>query len=367
MMSCKTWRLAWLMWCAMLATFATPAAMAHLMPSGQGAVRLVGDSAYVTIAIPVAALAGFDDNHDGLISAAEINAHRGMLSTQLNVLIELRSNGQPGRVLFEDMLLSHPSPSVAPGQGEAEFALLRRYQWDGPVTAPQITVRMFQTDATAAKRLALQVIRGDETELAVLTRERNSHQYFAGPWAVFQDFTLLGTEHILLGPDHLLFLLTVLVVGAGWRYWLAVVTSFTIAHSITLVASALGYVSAPPAVVEPLIALSIVLMAVDNLWRGPASSRHRVWLVFACGLLHGLGIAAVLVEMGLSSSNRALSLFAFNAGVEAGQVAFVVCVLLALKVAGRWLDQRWQARLVKLSSVLAACAGMVWLVQRTLA
>ncbi|GAB2860522.1 HupE/UreJ family protein [Pseudoduganella ginsengisoli] len=359
-----TWRLAWLMVCAMLAA---PAAMAHLMPSGQGAVRLVGDSAYVTIAIPVAALAGFDDNHDGLISAAEINAHRNMLSTQLNAMIDIRSSGQPGRVLFEDMLLSHPSPSVEAGQGEAEFALLRRYQWDGPVTAPHVTVRMFHADATAGKKLALQVIRGEETELSVLSRERNSHQYFAGPWAVFQDFTLLGAEHILQGPDHLLFLLTVLVVGAGWRYWLAVVTSFTIAHSITLAASALGYVSAPPAVVEPLIALSIVLMAVDNLWRGPASARHRPWLVFACGLLHGLGIAAVLVEMGLSASNRALSLFAFNVGVEAGQVVFVACVLLALKLVGRWLDQRWQARFVKLSSVLAACAGMVWLVQRTLA
>lgn len=360
-------RQAWLLFCAMLAA---PAALAHLMPSGQGAVRLVGDSAYVTVAVPAAALAGFDDNRDGLISAAEIHAHRSLLSMQLNAMFELRSNGPQGplgRVLFEDMLLSHPGPGVAPGQGEAEFALLRRYQWDAPVTAPHITVRMFHADATADRRLALQVVRGEQTELAVLTRERHGHQYFAGAWAVFQDFALLGAEHILLGPDHLLFLLTVLVVGAGWRYWLAVVTSFTVAHSITLAASALGYVSAPPAVVEPLIALSIVLLAVDNLWRGAASARHRPWLVFACGLLHGLGIATVLVDMGLSDGNRALSLLAFNLGVEAGQIAFVACVLLGLLLAGRWLDARWQALFVKLGSVLAAGIGMMWLVQRTLA
>jgi hydrogenase/urease accessory protein HupE len=349
-----------------MALLAAPAARAHLMPSGQGAIRLIGDSAYVTIAVPVAALAGFDDNGDGLIDAAEINAHRGMLSAQLNAMFELRSGGPQGprgRVLFEDMLLSHP----ADGKGEAEFALLRRYQWDGPVTAPHIAVHLFHADATAGKRLALQVILGERTELAVLSRERNAHQYFAGPAAVFRDFAGLGIEHILLGPDHLLFLLTVLVVGAGWRYWLAVVTSFTVAHSITLVASALGYVSAPPAVVEPLIAASIVLLALDNLWRGQASARHRPWLVFACGLLHGLGIASALVDMGLSDGNRALSLFAFNVGVEAGQVAFVGVVLLALMVAGRWLPAYWQPRMVRAGSATAAAIGAWWLVERIVA
>jgi hydrogenase/urease accessory protein HupE len=292
-----------------------------------------------------------------------------MLGMQLNAMFELRSNGPQGplgRVLFEDMLLSHPGPGAAPGQGEAEFALLRRYQWDGPITAPHITVRMFHADATAGKRLALQVIRDGQTEVAVLTRERHAHQYFAGPWAVFQDFTRLGAEHILLGPDHLLFLLTVLVVGAGWRYWLAVVTSFTVAHSITLAASALGYVSVPPAVVEPLIAASIVLMAVDNLWRGAASARHRPWLVFACGLLHGLGIAAVLVEWGLSDGNRMLSLFAFNAGVELGQVAFVACVLALLTLPGKVVGPRWPGHVSRLGSLMAAVAGGWWLVERTL-
>lgn len=370
MMAGATWRRRWRIWLALLCVLAAPAARAHLMPAGQGAVRLVGDSAYVTVAVPAGALAGFDDNRDGLVSAAEIAAHRDMLSTQLNAMFELRRDGPhgpPGRVLFEDMLLSHPGPGVAPDQGAAEFVLLRRYQWDGPVTAPHITVRMFHAGATADQRLALQVVRGGQTEVAVLTRERHAHQYFAGPWAVVRDFMLLGAEHILLGPDHLVFLLTVLVVGAGWRYWLAVITSFTIAHSITLAASALGYVSAPPAVVEPLIALSIVLLAVDNLWRGAASVRHRPWLVFACGLLHGLGIATVLVEMGLNGNNRALSLLAFNLGVEAGQILFVACALLGLMLAGRWLDARRQALIVKLGSALAAGIGMVWLVQRTLA
>ncbi|WP_342117164.1 HupE/UreJ family protein [Pseudoduganella sp. OTU4001] len=349
----KAWR-----WLAALLLLALPAAHAHLMPGGQGGLRLVGDSAYLTVSIPVAALAGFDDNGNGLIDAAEINAHRSMISAQLSAMFEVRSNGQPGRVLFEDMLLSHPE------QGEREFVLLRRYQWGAPVTAPHVTVHLFHADATAGQRLALQVVRGAETQVAVLTRERNAHQFFAGPWAVFQDYFALGAEHILLGPDHLLFLLTVLVAGASWRYWLLVVTSFTVAHAITLALSALGYFRAPPALVEPLIAASIVLLALDNLWRGAAATRHRSWLVFGCGLLHGLGISTVLVEMGLSDGNRTLSLLAFNLGVEAGQVAFVAGALLLLALAGRTLDPHWRARLVTAASMVAAAVGALWLVQR---
>ena len=347
-----------------------PAAHAHLMPAGPGAVRLVGDSAYLTVSVPAAALAGFDDNGDGLIDAAEIHAHRGMLSAQLNAMFDIRSHGQPGRLLFEDMLLSHggvqPGPAQGQGQvrGQAELVLLRRYQWSTPVTAPWISVQLFHADATAGLRLALQVERDGNTEVAVLTRARPAHQYFAGPWAVLRDFTRLGAEHIVLGPDHLLFLLTVLAAGAGWRYWLAVVTSFTVAHSITLAASALGYVSAPPAVVEPLIAASIVLMALDNLWRGAASARHRPWLVFACGLLHGLGIATVLVEWGLSDGNKLLSLLAFNLGVEAGQIAFVAAALAGLALAQRWLAPAWRARAVRLGSLAAAASGAWWLAER---
>lgn len=117
--------------------------------------------------------------------------------------------------------------------------------------------------------------------------------------------------------------------------------------------------------VEPLIAASIVLLALDNLWRGQRSLRHRPLLVFACGLLHGLGIAGALVQMGLSSNNRALSLAGFNLGVELGQVAFVGCVLLLLALVARRLPQHWSPRVVHGCSVLAAGIGMWWLVERT--
>lgn len=354
----------WTRWLALAAMLlASPLARAHLVASGQGGIRLVGDSAYAAISVPARALAGYDDDRDGLISRAEIDAHRDALGMQLSVMIDLRSGGQRGRVVFEDLLLAHAEPGAP---GAAELTVLRRYQWDAPVTAPSVKLHLFHTPATADARLALRVIAGERTELALLSRQRNAHQYFTGPWAVLRDFTVTGAEHILLGPDHLLFLLTVLAVGAGWRYWLAVVTSFTVAHSVTLALSALGYVSAPPRVVEALIAASIVLLALDNLRRGAAAGRHRPALVFACGLLHGLGIATALVDLGLSGHNRALSLLGFNLGVELGQLAFVACVLSLLALLRRALPPRRRATALRGGSVAAALIGSWWLVERSL-
>jgi hydrogenase/urease accessory protein HupE len=140
-------------------------------------------------------------------------------------------------------------------------------------------------------------------------------------------------EHIVLGADHVLFLVTIIVAGAGWRYWLAVLTSFTLAHSITLTLGLLGWVKVNPAVVEPLIAASIVLMALLNLFNlirhnGQATSTARqTAVVFACGLLHGLGFASSMADMGLHGNYQLASLLGFNLGIELGQALCLVVVL----------------------------------------
>lgn len=334
-------------------------ARAHMMPAGQGGLRLAGNMAYAVASLPAAALYGYDDNRDGLISKGEIDAHRALLGPQVSVMLDVRSGGVPGRVVFEDLLLSHPEAG-----GEAELVVMRSYQWDAPVRAPSVRVNLFHSAATAQAKLALTVFDGERRETALFSRSANSHQYFAGPWTVFSNFAAAGAAHILEGPDHLLFLLTVLVAGAGWRYWLTVVTSFTVAHSITLALSALGYASAPPDVVEPLIAASIVLLALDNLVRREAAARYRPALVFACGLLHGLGISGALVEMGLPDGQRALGLLGFNAGVELGQLAFVAAALAVLALARGALPRQWVAQLPRVASVVAAVAGAWWMAER---
>lgn len=338
-------------------------AAAHLMPVGQGAVRLVGDSAYAVIAVPVTELSGFDDNRDGLIDPGEINAHRTALESQVTQRLQLDDGTGPGRLIFSDLLLSHT------GEGEPtsdNVVVARRYQWDHPLQSLRVHANFFAVPPMADKLLTMRVLRGNETEAAILSAHRPVHVFFAGAWVTLGAYIVTGAQHILLGFDHLLFLLTVLVVGAGWRYWFAVITSFTVAHSITLTLAALDFVKAPAAVVEPLIAASIVLLAVDNLRRRRRMTRHRVGLVFACGLLHGLGIASALGETGLSGINRFISLLGFNLGVELGQLAFVAGALLLLQLARRQLPGHHHERLTQACSILAAIAGAGWMIDRML-
>lgn len=337
-------------------------ARAHLMPAGQGAVRLVDDSAYAVISVPVAALSGFDDNHDGLVNADEINAHRADLSRQLSRILTAQNAGQPGRLIFEDLLLSHlDEPNF---KGGSHIVVVRRYQWSEAVRSFSLRADMFGTPATADAQLIVRGIRGEESEAAILSKRRNEYTFFTVPWTAFGNFIMSGMQHILLGADHLMFLLTVLVIGVGWRYWLGVVTSFTIAHSITLTLAALDVVKVPSAVVEPLIAASIVLLAIDNLRRGQAAARHKIPLVFGCGLLHGLGIASALTDAGLSDGNRTLGLLGFNLGVELGQMLFVGSMLALMWLVRRTFRTDLQEKMVLACSLVAAFAGAGWMVQR---
>jgi hydrogenase/urease accessory protein HupE len=154
---------------------------------------------------------------------------------------------------------------------------------------------------------------------------------------VVRDYVGLGIEHILFGIDHLLFVLCLLLLVRGVRKLLTTVTAFTLAHSITLAAATLGFIRVPAAPVEATIALSIVFLA-SELVRGEAGrsavTRTYPWLIaFSFGLLHGLGFAGALAEVGLPQREIPLALFAFNVGVELGQLAFVTAVLSLVRFA----------------------------------
>ncbi len=157
----------------------------------------------------------------------------------------------------------------------------------------------------------------------------------------------LGLEHILLGIDHLLFVAALLLLVHGWRALAATITAFTVAHSLTLAAATFGWVRVPGPPVEAAIALSIVFVAAEILHtrRGrPGAAARWPWLVaFAFGLLHGLGFAGALAEIGLPQASIPLALLFFNVGVEAGQLLFVAAALLAWR-AGKALGAQRAAR-----------------------
>lgn len=181
----------------------------------------------------------------------------------------------------------------------------------------------------------------------------------------FVEFLGLGMKHILIGYDHLLFLFSLLLVSRGTLATFKVITTFTIAHSITLALATFDVVTLPASVVEPLIAASIVYVAAENFIRRtmPAS---RLWLVFTFGLIHGLGFASVLRDLGIASGagGIALPLFSFNLGVELGQllVALPLLPLIHRANAAPSFERRWMPA----CSIAAALAGAFWLVERIL-
>jgi len=184
-----------------------------------------------------------------------------------------------------------------------------------------------------------------------------------GPQHSLGAFLGLCVQHILTGYDHLLFLFSFLIVCARAPSALKIITAFTLAHSITLALATLNFVHVPSRLVEPLIAVSIVYVAIQNLYRNARQTER--WLVtFAFGLVHGLGFASVLRDLGVGATARevAIPLLSFNLGVELGQLA----------VAGLLLPMIWMVKsrntlvvpLIRVASTLAAVAGTCWFVER---
>jgi hypothetical protein len=187
----------------------------------------------------------------------------------------------------------------------------------------------------------------------------------AGLLAVAASFVPTGIHHIFTGPDHILFVIGLLLLGGSLSRLLRIVSGFTIAHSITLALAALGIVNPPARVIEPLIALSIVLVGVENLMSRPGAHDRRGALAFGFGLIHGFGFAGVLRETGLPREALAAALVSFNVGVELGQA----CIVLACVPLLAWVRNRAPARtplLVGSGSWGVIAAGSFWLVQRVL-
>jgi hydrogenase/urease accessory protein HupE len=179
-------------------------------------------------------------------------------------------------------------------------------------------------------------------------------------------FVRLGVEHIWTGYDHMLFLLALLAVCASFRASVRVISCFTLGHSLTLALATLDWVNLPARLTEPLIAVSIVYVGVENLVRRGAEPRARGALTFGFGLIHGFGFASVLRELGVGAngSGLALPLFSFNLGVELGQIAIAAVVL---PVRCHLRKREWFLRLgVPAISALVALAGLYWLLARTL-
>jgi hydrogenase/urease accessory protein HupE len=186
--------------------------------------------------------------------------------------------------------------------------------------------------------------------------------YRVSPWEQFRGYLWLGVTHIFLGYDHIAFLLALLFVRR-FRDLIKIITAFTVAHTLTLALAALSIITLPSRWVESAIAVSIIYVAAENLWR-EADTSHRWRITFAFGLVHGFGFAAVLRELGLPGDGLVRCLLAFNVGVELGQLAIAaVCWPIFLWI----LQQTWGSRARALASWGLLAFGLAWLIERAFA
>ena len=235
-------------------------------------------------------------------------------------------------------------------------------------------------EATRTDVLARVVHSSGQTQTVRLTPSQPEFKVrkTAGPAAVVHTYFKLGVEHILLGFDHLLFVLALLFLVQGWRRLVATITAFTVAHSLTLAAATFGWLQVPQAPVEAVIALSIMVVAVEVLHRHRGRTgiaTRKPWIVaFTFGLLHGLGFAGALRAVGLPDHAIPLALASFNVGVEAGQLLFVAAVFLLFWLANQSMGGRAAAvglrflpgtLLTRASSYVIGTLAAFWLIERT--
>jgi hypothetical protein len=207
---------------------------------------------------------------------------------------------------------------------------------------------------------------GTLRQQVIFSASTEAHTYYLGTTQgaieVMKTFIPSGVHHILIGPDHILFLVGLLLLGGTWGSLVRIVTAFTIGHSVTLSLAALNLVTPPASVIEPAIALSIVFVGADNLVRGDGRDL-RAWVALVFGLVHGFGFANVLREFGLPSEALGWSLFSFNVGVEIGQLAIVLLVA-SLLAAIRQRSGPVAQQVAVAGSIVVIVAGSYWFIQR---
>jgi hydrogenase/urease accessory protein HupE len=326
--------------------------------------RRNGLEATLTLAVRDAAqVAELDEDHDGIVTQAEFDRGQSHLDAAVARQIIIAADGQVAKDSSIHSRLDGNNnvevrlnfDAVAFFNLEIQSKLIaslpfghRQYLQIQNSTGQTLFERLL---SAAANRAIMQMPHTDASATAVEVVRS------------FTNFLCLGVKHILTGYDHLLFLFGLLLVARGFFSSLGIITSFTIAHSITLAVATLRVVQIPSRIVEPLIAASIVFVGIENLWRGDIPTARRM-VAFGFGLIHGFGFASALREAGIGSGTGGilLPLFSFNLGVELGQI---MVAAVALPIIWKLRENpTFIARWAPACSAAVVLLGSFWFVQR---
>lgn len=349
-------------------------ARAHAPDTSYCKIAIARDAVEISFSFDLATLrrmTPIDTNHDGRITQQELNTAAPEIEKFIRANVYLELNDR--EAAFGPMTPPPWPPDVRNAIAQADWGqrlisfTFRNAALDAP-DAVAITFDFFDVLGERHTVLGNFVWDGRENPV-IFTRFEPDYYFDTGyrvpAWDQFRDYLWLGIEHIFHGYDHIAFLLALFFVRR-FASLLKIITAFTVAHTLTLGLAALNIVSLPPRLVESAIAVSIIYVAAENLWRkgDPKVGEHRWRITFAFGLVHGFGFAAVLRELGLPSEGLVRSLLAFNLGVELGQLAIAaVCWPILLWVA----RQTWAARVRIGVSTFLLLFGVAWFIERAFA
>ncbi|MDQ6764485.1 MAG: HupE/UreJ family protein [Verrucomicrobiota bacterium] len=293
-----------------------------------------------------------------LLNSATLRAQQNALSEIALSRLRIFAGNQPlsGRLLGAE---------AVPDRQDLRLTFV--FAWPAVPETLRVEAKLFPYDPR--HKTFANFYRGDHLERQeVLEGNRTTIEFHQGAnqgiWAVVRQFLYEGVHHIFIGPDHILFIIGLLLLGGTVSRLLKIVTAFTVAHSITLALATFGLVNPSPRLIEPLIALSIVFVGVHALL-GRRTGDTRMLFAFGFGLVHGFGFASVLREMALPRQALGWSLFSFNAGVEVGQIC-IVAVVAPLLALVRNRSAAAGERTVTGLAYAVVTAGGFWFFQRLL-
>ena len=373
------------LWRAVQCSFwlAPLALSAHVVETGHGTFSLTGKQVLAVIAIPVAALTGADDNADGVLDWAEIQAHQADLIAQVQRGVLLEGDGR--KAVWSQMLLTPAAPgSLAAGSSSAPSQLVAvgAAEWERLPEVVTLEYGLWSrtplvsigAPGPVVETLKVKVSRIEEgktlaEEVGLLSPSQSRLEFFAPVQRHVLNFARHGFEHILGGADHVVFLVALLASGISVRRWAALLTAFTLAHGVTFGLASMGWVSVSSTLVEQAIAASIVLVSALHLLRVKVVLKWELLIVFVLGLVHGLGFASAMREEGASqlialSPYPVWSIVGFNLGIEVGQISVALALYALVLVLRRLYADKSDAFWQRAAGVLSLVVGTFWLVER---
>jgi hydrogenase/urease accessory protein HupE len=338
--------------------------LAHWADLAVGELQINPQDAVLNLTIPTGLVGSADDNHDQQLTAGEIDRHRVELTQLLGDRIQL--SNQRGELGTWAIKVAPRALVMPQANTSSHTSLQLDYRWNQPIEELTLRYRLFDPAATAARCLITAMHNGKTQSLVFTPTAPEFTLISRSIGKQIYSFALLGIEHILTGYDHILFLISLLLVSDRFSAIVKIVTAFTVSHSVTLSLAVLNIVSLPSQWVECAIALTIVYVAGENLWK--KDFNHRWALTFGFGLVHGLGFAGVLREIQIPHSNLLTSLASFNLGVELGQIMVVTACFFLLRFVRRQFEKsQRQLNFNRIASIGIITIGLVWFVQRAIA